>query len=1022
MPSSLPVPSKGALRTLRHLALGTSCTVAFTAGLVTEDRRRRIHAAREIHDNAQKLRKSRTYYSAGRALIDTLDDQVVGYGSESLWLAGDPKLRKLTRETNKSLKLGQSTSPEAPQSVTPIERPAFVNGPRTPPKPSQRTQSSRLVKLKELQHTLGIPIPSIPSSLPITPPPPLSEKATIHGRQLRLAADVSRLLGNGKELVRVEAAASRFIDAFAEGFPIDEIGFESQLLDAAIRLSKACKDHSKYDLVGKVLDIFLAHPPIERTQFLRFSPYSVIQNLIISPKGEGLRDEKSHKARLKKASSIYLQKYEENLSLTEDFPLVRSLGEQLCAETCRSGMYAHTEELFFRLELLRKDGPPRAVNHLIESAYKSGNFDRVFCHFKDYYSQTSPSQTEFNNILEQVTNSTLKISSMGNAVEALIIAKQIAESSGLKVKTTSALKIIGHQWRSTGDIAKTRELFDRLEPIIPWMNHPQAPYGAIIQFCIEAGQESVARSYYERLRAYNESLAADVRIFGHFVQAMAMRNDWVGVQDGLENMARMSVENMDQCTHSFVPVLKIFANSHSVGETEEFVRTCIDQWHLKLNESILSLMIKRYAQAREMDSILRWIDYAMSVGCRINVFSINTILSHCHRTWKFSFPEAVGLYRALQKLGSSSLGLTDQVSLETLGKIAVEDCPNQSEWSKRDAFLKRLGRADSPSDCHGVHRSMASSLASGNPAEALKIYTRAQDQIVLQPRHLVAAVKASLQVHGGNIVHTVQIIKRAQKAGQAVDSAIAALVIHQLRHLPGYEIAHHSSLAQNTISALEENGISISPGIVTHMMDSFVKRGWYRQAINLWKSLSRRLGFSSSSIDLVTLSVLVRCYVYLEDPIGIRWTNRVLLANGIIPDTKFYLDLKNARNSFNKVCRAQEAVRGKSEYLISLNEIINDVLVLRKGATEEKEHVRKMTIRILEKAILTQNQEGVGGSDPGAKVGVTERDTLGMDSQDAEYDQSDGSWTEPDTESILDFDILPTLSRLELPLDDSKTK
>jgi hypothetical protein len=89
MPNTLPVPSKAALRTLRSLALGTSCTVAFTTGLLTEDRRRRIHAAREVHANAKKLKSSRKYHSAGSPTAESFEEQVMRYRDDGFWQAND---------------------------------------------------------------------------------------------------------------------------------------------------------------------------------------------------------------------------------------------------------------------------------------------------------------------------------------------------------------------------------------------------------------------------------------------------------------------------------------------------------------------------------------------------------------------------------------------------------------------------------------------------------------------------------------------------------------------------------------------------------------------------------------------------------------------------------------------------------------------------------------------------------------------------------------------------------------------
>lgn len=96
MPANLPVPSKGALRTLRHLALGTTCTLALSAGLLTEDRRRRIHIARVVHKNSRKIKEAKNYHGLATDLQDVANDPAIV-------LKRDSMMRKLTKETNQSL-------------------------------------------------------------------------------------------------------------------------------------------------------------------------------------------------------------------------------------------------------------------------------------------------------------------------------------------------------------------------------------------------------------------------------------------------------------------------------------------------------------------------------------------------------------------------------------------------------------------------------------------------------------------------------------------------------------------------------------------------------------------------------------------------------------------------------------------------------------------------------------------------------------------------------------------------------
>ncbi|TVY92380.1 GTP-binding protein [Lachnellula willkommii] len=820
MRSALPVPSKGALRALRNLALGTSCTIAFGAGMITEDRRRRIRSAREIHDNAKKIKEAPNYYSGGRALIDTLD---------AIWLAADPKLKKLIKETNLALqeeeeKLGTAETPpptelSQPQGLkfelVPFPATSTVGRP-----PQLSPYDKRKGVTKSMQEDLS---PDVAESLDVTvaSPPAQVPQKLVHNRQHRLASDISRLLRDAEDPENVEAAALRLFDAFEEGVPIGDEGIIPFLIDSVANLSELCRKHSKFAHAETVLDIVLAHSPVDEATFQRFEP---------------------------------LQLY---------------------------------------------------------------------------------------NISDLVINSVLNTKKMEQAEEVLFIADRMAKEGGFASSTTPILKVIGHQWRATRDFAKVKELFNRLEPLIHSANHPQAAYGVIIQYCVEAGKENEAQSYYADYRQRYTPVQADIRIYGHFTLAKAMRNDWAGVIEDLQNMAVLVTPQIQgDYESSFVPVLKLFAKSHPVNEVEDFVRDFIENHQLNLTDYILNFMIKVYGKAKEIDALTGWIEYADSVGCPINAVSVNTILHNCHQSWHYSFQEVYTLYCKIRKVADSQK-TSDKDTLELLSRIALTNCPNEIEAGRRLKLLKKFGRHKQLWDGPGVIRAMASTFARGEPAATLKIYG-------------LAIEKSSLEIHESDVSEAVRLIKDAQQFGQDVSLSVGALLIHQLD-----QIEHHSdSLAdqilhfgESAVSALEENGIKISQAILNHTMSHLEKRGEYTMAIEFWRSMCRRLKISNSAIELETLTTLLKMYIKLEDGVGIRWAVHMLEANGITPDKRFYLYVKGARKEVQEFSESPAGYRISSGFMSSLLYATTRVVLLRKQQGEEKERMKRLTVEIIERAI-----------------------------------------------------------------------
>jgi len=1021
MPTNLPVPSKGALRALRNLALGTSCTIAFGAGMITEDRRRRIRSAREIHNNAQKIKTSRSYYNAGRALIDTLDDQVV---DESIWLAGDPTLRKLTKDTNEALRK-QETKSSAPRKLPP-PIPIIKYDPAelfSYPRELKLQPKARILKDEKWKLANSSPVSAASRPLPIfacewkekeaykpilkystpvaleplklasNPLPPLeisgSSKTLIRDRQHRLANDVCKLLDTQDDPEAVQAAALRFLDAFEEGVEIDYRGMASALIDAAARLSEACQKHSKFPYAERVLDVILDHATrIDENTFARFYPLESISSLITR---KGHPDNMPlPESNLRKAARIYLMQYKDKPKPQTNQTVHWTLGEKLCRETCRAGMYELTKDLYFRLQHSRRGLPPLAVDQLITATHAWGRHKQIFRYFKAFYSQTSPHMAELYKITDQVIDSVIKTGKMEQAEEVLAVADQLAAAGGFPSSTTPILKVVGHQWRATRDISKTKELFTRLEPLIRKANHPQAAYGAIIQCCIEAGEEDVAKSYYVAYRAACSPTQANLRIYGHFALAKAMRNDWDGVLEDLRNMALLVTSDKGgDYESSFVPILSLFAKSHSVGQTEEFVRKFIDQHQLKLTDRILNVMINVYSRAGEVDSLFRWIDFAASAGCPIDAVSVNTILGNCYFRWNMSFFHIMRLYSRIRSLEGVHRKVTDQDTVEILGRIALAGRPDDDTISRRLKQLKDLSRSKQVWDTQGVSRAMATTFERNDFTATLKIYNLALEKgVLIKSGHVLRAVRASLALHGSDIGEAVCFIRDAHLKHLNVDASVGTLIIHQLDLLQDSQsdVDKMLQFAEAAVSSLEEHGLKVSQAMLNHAVSNIAKTGHLRAAIGFWKNMCLHLKIPTSEIDLESLNTLLKIYIQLRDGPGVQWTMRILSANGLSPDTRLLVYLKDARRD---VLKAQGGAWTTGIFKGAIKHAILEVLEMRRQHKEKLEQVKKMTIKIIERAIIDQERGGTI---------ISEKQYKSSGFRKVDDWEDDEPWVEPDGE------------------------
>lgn len=1004
MPSTLPIPSKGALRTLRNLALGTSCTVAFTTGVLTEDRRRRIHSVQKVHDNAKKIKSSRHYHGSGAS--EAIEAQIMRNTDEGFWQTGRPLSAAVaSAETTDGQFigradeiLGQAGAP--PSAIEPgkyVNVPAGSSLPRAPKFPSGHMPSKRYRAPSAVQAAPELPTARSSSLLE---PRRQSESGTTtlpDSRQHKLASDILNLVQDESAPAAVDAAVSRFFDAFQDDPPVDESGIGKELMDAAARLSNACLAQTSFDAAEKILQIMLGHGKIDLEVFLSFDPEAIMNGLISEEPNEDSHSTALYKAKLRKACSLYLTNFKTKPKAIPETMV--SLGKRLCELACRYELFDLVEGLYWRVERYNEGTPLALVKPLIVAAHSRKQHAKVLKYFKRFYIQTSPSQLEFYTVLGLVMKSVFGSDRHRVSEDILMSATRIAQREGLSMSTTSFLMVLGHDWRSHRNIGRTRELFDRLQPHLHLSRHPQAAYGAIIQFCVEANDEPAATRYYEQLREFHNLGATDVRIHGHFTLARAMRNDWSGVKDNLSNMKQMDPD-VREFSASFTPILRIFAQSHKVNETEDFLRLFIHQYGGLLTPCLSNIMIDEYMKAGELDSVSRWLDYMASVNCQVDPSFFNLILRDCSYKFKLSYKEVCQVYQSVAKLDSRASRFVNTDTLSTLREIAISSSgKNVAKGVQNLQFLKLHVPIKRTNCGREIREAMTVALAKGDPSRALKIYRRAlNNQVILSESTVTLAVRAAIELHPENIDAAVCLLQDSQQNGQSVKYALSSMFVHLISELNSDGKATSDAiknLAQSAISSLESRGISMATYVTTHTMSILVKRRQFQEAIDFWNSMSRREGHPPMMLDLYTLTTLLRAYLGLRDPRGVEWAVKTLSTNNITPDRRF-------QQTLLKACR--EAEKFIAPYFThSIVKALDTVYQLRGDGTREKDIAKMKVLKIMESAILTEGKDHPEISDP-----LEDRtDTLKISLPEFNIAESTEASVYPAEKPVLDVGTVP---------------
>ena len=923
MSHSLPVPSKGALRALRHLALGTTtCTVVVGIGLIAEDRRRRLSTFGKVYENGQRIKMARGYHSTETTRGSLIEERLLKdceYGLSN----GHDKQKGLDFERTRA----------PPETI--------LHGSIEPSVKSFSKGELVEIKLNKPKAAMGSVVPLDLPRLENLGNTQIYHIPEISNQQRYLAWSMTQELTKRSNPEACDIAANIFFNSFTEGLQKEELS--KPLLDACILLSRTCKRHGRIDTFIPVLKSILSCGPLQEAIFYRLLAPTVIARLLDeSGFRPGHRTVVSVK-KLEEAAAIFLTDFREKSSI---FPLkMRKLGNELCRAAFQAKLYTLANEIYWRVSACRGDAPLTNVDILILASHERGYYELVPGYFTQLFPETRSSRSRFYTVVSAAVDSALELENFDKAEEILHVATKMARGGSIPTSISWFLRVIDDYWKTTRDLPRTQALFRRLETLARLTDNPQALYSAIIQFCVEDDNENEAKNYVDEFVDLNGSMS--VRVYGHFALAKAMRNDWEGVESKFHAMGSIALESPSQYAAAFSPILKLFATSHNVSETESFLHLFIGKYKVIPDRYISNIMINKYCKAGEIDCIPKWIEYLLPLRVRIDAVTLNSILTNLRIKLNVPFSK---LFRICQIIQSSTPDMIDKLTISILHRAAIKEANNDPHTMARlmrnlQSLKPSIGQPD-------VLYGMTTALDMGRPHEALRIYKHAlQTRKLLSPRVVALAVTASVRTHGGrDLEPTICLIEDARLRGFNIAPSMSRLLLYQLQGIDG-DTNDMETMVKRTITSLTslyKRGVEISMAVTTQTASKLIGRGKCRAAIKLWTAISKLNNWPLKSIDIVSLTVLLRAYIAISDYSGIQWIMKMTAQSGINPDKYFKSALKNGRRQARKQLEAQPENRNAKLSYDLLNESVQQVVDLKCQRGCQLEEAERMILHIVE--------------------------------------------------------------------------
>ncbi|KAL2159905.1 hypothetical protein VTH06DRAFT_2038 [Thermothelomyces fergusii] len=819
MPSSLPVPSKAALTALRGLVVGTSCTLA----LIAEDRRRKINKAMRAIENGERIKSAKRYRPGGAALALALEEEALWdprLGSPppvgpELHPHGDPGATPApvdkSRERRQRQWEGEEEEEEEETNVAGLPAETAGTWVTAPPPKEEKEEDVAAPSTPSADGTLK----KVASPSPSRPHDPVGAGnrpriRPLHGLPPSSAPAPAWTLTNAESLrayafptvedmvVKVHEACDsadgrKLSDALrtvleAMGHNLAPENLDRPWIEATGRLCRTFQHEGRIDEAARLLYQILCRGPVRESDYLNHEPFGLIESLLARAEANKERGEAWTAADVDSAANLFVRKLTERPAGPDR--RVYELGRRLL-EACFSADRLQRVFGIYRRCMLAAEGSCCDLSSwFLTKLHEKQEHTAVVRYFITTFPQSSPTEAALHAIGDVVVESVERAGDH-RPEEVLRTMRGICAALGsTKLSPKWVIRLFLSHWRKHRDFEQIERMFEEL-----WVSRLRESvfrhsnvYRIMVELALEAGEEFKAEAYFALAVSQKRSLRSDVRFLGIFARFHAADGDWEAVRADFEAMNRKRTPHGQAYGRVFVPVLKAYGETHTVRETEAFLRHYVEEFKVPLCGYTVTLMAKHYGAIRDVGSLIGWLDYCSRAGFPVGAAFTNAILARCRREWNFPFRELRTLFRKLQALNPDWVdGHTERIMADS----ALSDSRYGGRAARGRLLSLRLDltRAAAAGTAGGpradveeeVVSAMKEALRGGSPGRALAIYRRAvHTKVPFSHRALQLAVQAHLARAPDDLGGAYALLRRAQGRGEDVDRIINHLLARQL--------------------------------------------------------------------------------------------------------------------------------------------------------------------------------------------------------------------------------------------------
>ncbi|KAK3307110.1 uncharacterized protein B0T15DRAFT_529220 [Chaetomium strumarium] len=958
MSSSLSsVPSKAALTALRGLVVGTSCAIAFIA----EDRRRKINCARQIIENGEKIKAAKRYRPGGTALAlaieeeALLDPALVPSSRARLVLhqvdvapTPIPPRREIKQiEEQVSYEDIDSTGGVARAMVSEQSDASNTNSAgiyAQPEEPARRNPHKPLQNLLTLRTTAAKPGPSWlwtnTAAIQVYAFPTVDEIVVkVHEAcRSRDPRQIGSAVRTVLEAMNLKSAPSNL---------------DTSWIEATALLCRVCHEEGRLKEAVDILCRVVARGVLEEGAYYNHKPFAVIDSLLADTEFSK-QTRAAYLTNLSTAINLFLPTFP--APPTDPDHQMYSLGRRLL-EICFSlGRLGRIFGLYRRCNIVAGENSGDLTSWFLAKLYEQSDYRSVVKIFCSTYPKSSPTEASVHAIGDTIVHS-VELALNYKAAQVLETLHGVcSQLVNTKLKPEWVIKLLICHWKQHHSFQAVEALFGTLQTpsLKDTVFRSYNVYRIMVELALEAGEEDKAESYFMAGVAEYPPLASDVRLLGVFARFHAKDGDWEAVRADFEAMTLRGGPNPSRV---FVPILKAYSETHTVRETEAFLKSYVDELKVPLCGHVVTLMAKQYAAIRDIDSLVEWLDYCSRANFPVDAAFTNAILARCRRQWHFPFRDLRTVFRKLRALNPNYVdGHTEQL----MKAAALADSKHGGRYAQGRLLSLKLapnkvssqGKREQVED---VILAMKEALACNRPERAALIYKRAlREGMPYSQYALRLAVQAWLISTPNDYQGAYSLIRDAQSRGEDVNPVINYLVAKQLGETTA--TAHNSDVyntIQATLTNFQKGGFQITDNLLHRAAWICLTAGHFPGAISYALKAAEVRGASCGPcFNLQNFKILLAAYAELIDLNGIRNTINRCLASPYKEDVACRRALRHARarvaHSQARAVTPEQRMRARAV----VDEGIKKIVEARKVMRAEGEKLEAEAIRIMRQAAL----------------------------------------------------------------------